>query len=427
MNSIRCDTFQLNAPSACTQVILLNHPVGKFLTTILYFKNRLNQKWGSVMHSKYDKLIYINLTQDQITANIDTLIIHESPAILVKIPDGSDLKALENPDFFPKPITNRTKIYFAAHGREELDDMVLDRQTGTPKIYDLDDIAAYFGKLLTNPDFKNPNVIPRLTLVMSVCEGLNFAKNLQKKLFNDYGLFIDVIANKNVLHEQFEKPRYENTAYLTHRETSIKGVGREHKRPHSKVLLTINTDGSQQEIDAYQLKWIENVLNTVHQQIATFSKWADFEKPENIRILEGLNAFCKDVDAVISLSINQDINLTANNLLALLQSCQKTSADPLYQQAMNYEMFQIVTKNLINEGIKYINPNMEMQDYSHALEDIESQKNKMIRDEVAPNIFQAKKAIFSALLAEASEYGIESVLERLEKAKEEVSQGMNPF
>lgn len=80
------------------------------------------------MHSKYDKLIYINLAQDQVTANIDTLIIHESPSILVKIPDGSDLKTLVDPDFFPGPITNRTKIYFSAHGHEELDDMVLDRQ-----------------------------------------------------------------------------------------------------------------------------------------------------------------------------------------------------------------------------------------------------------------------------------------------------------
>lgn len=31
------------------------------------------------MLSKYDKLIYINLAQDQVTANIDTLIIHETP------------------------------------------------------------------------------------------------------------------------------------------------------------------------------------------------------------------------------------------------------------------------------------------------------------------------------------------------------------
>ncbi|HAT1979210.1 TPA: hypothetical protein ACF754_002556 [Legionella pneumophila] len=379
------------------------------------------------MLSKYDKLIYINLAQDQVTANIDTLIIHESPTILVKIPDGSDLKTLVDPDFFPGPITNRTKIYFSAHGHEELDDMVLDRQKENPKIYKLDDVAAYFGKLLTNPDVKNPDIKPRLTLVMSVCEGLGFAKNLQKKLFDDYGLLVDVIANKNVIHEQFVKPHHETTAYLTHRETSIKGVGREHKRPHSKVLLTIDKEGTQQEIDAYELKWIEKVLNTIHQQVATFGKWADFEKPENIKIQEGLNAFCHDVDALISLFINQDINLTANNLLALLLSCQKTTADPLYKQAMNYEMFQIMTKNLINEGLRYINPKIEMQEYSHALEELQSQKDKMIRDEVAPNIFRAKKAIFSALLAEASEYGIDSVLEQLEKAKQELSQGkMNP-
>lgn len=111
----------------------------------------------------------------------------------------------------------------------------------------------------------------------------------------------------------------------------------------------------------------------------------------------------------------------------MLLSCQKTTADPLYKQAMNYEMFQIMTKNLINEGLRYINPKIEMQEYSHALEELQSQKDKMIRDEVAPNIFRAKKAIFSALLAEASEYGIDSVLEQLEKAKQELSQGkMNP-
>ncbi|MCW8443825.1 hypothetical protein OQJ05_07155 [Fluoribacter gormanii] len=378
------------------------------------------------MYSKYDKLIYINLTQDQITANIDTLIIHETPAILVKIPDGSDLKTLQGPDFFPGAITNQTKIYFSAHGREELEDMVLDRQNRDPKIYGLDDVAIYFGKLLTNPDFKNPDVIPRLTLVMSVCEGSGFAKKLQKKLLDDYGLYIDVIANKNVLHEQFIKPTEERMVYLTHRETSNKGMGREYKRPHSKVLLTIDRAGSQQEVDAYELKWIENVLNGIHQQVASFSKWANFENPENFSILEGLTVFCKDVDTLVSLSIGKDIQLTANNLLALLQSCQKISADPLYQQAMNYEMFQLMIKNLINEGARYINPNMEMQEYFHALGELESQKNKMIRDKVAPNIFQAQKAIYSGLLIEASEYGIESILDKLERAMQSVTPGIHP-
>ncbi|WP_454782459.1 hypothetical protein [Legionella sp. WA2022007384] len=378
------------------------------------------------MHSKYDKLIYINLTQDQITANIDTLIIHEDPAILVKLPNGCDLKTLQGRDFFPKPITNHTKIYFSAHGREELVDMVLDKQKGDATIYTLNDVAIYFGKLLTNPEFKDPNVIPRLTLVMCVCEGVGFAKKLQKKLLDDFGLYIDVIANKNVLHEQFVKPTPEKMVYLTHRETSIKEVGREHKRQHSKVLLSIDRTGAQREIDAYELKWIENVLNMTHQQVLTFSRWADFENPENIRILEGLTAFSRDVHTLISLSIEQDTHLTANNLFALLQSCQKTSTEPLYQQAMNYEMFQLITKNLISEGVKYINPNPEMQEYLHALEALESQKTKIIRDAVVPNIFKAKKAIFSGLLFEASEYGIESVLEKLEKAMQDLLQGMNP-
>ncbi|PWY56170.1 hypothetical protein DGG96_07455 [Legionella qingyii] len=378
------------------------------------------------MYSKYDKLIYINLTQDQITANIDTLIIHETPAILVKIPNGSDLKILQGPEFFPGPITNQTKIYFSAHGREELQDLVLDRQKGDPNLYNLDDVATYFGKLLTNPNFKNPDITPRLTLVMCVCEGLGFAKNLQKKLLADYDLYIDVIANKNVLHEQFIKPSHERMVYLNHRETSVKGVGREYKRPHSKVLLTIDRGGSQQEIDAYELKWIENVLNGIHQQVATFNKWANFENPENFSILEGLITFCKDVDALVSLSIGKDIHLTANNLLALLQSCQKTSADPLYVQAMKFEMFQFVTKNLINEGVRYINPNMEMQEYLNALAELESQQNKMIRDEAAPNLFQAQKAIYSGLLAEASEYGIESVLDKLEQAMQSETLGMRP-
>ncbi|QMT60143.1 hypothetical protein [Legionella sp. PC997] len=377
------------------------------------------------MDTKYDKLIYINLTQDQITANIDTLIIHESPTILVKLLDGCDLKTLHNPDFFPRPITNRSKIYFSAHGREELDDMVLDKQQGDVKIYDLNDVAIYFGKLLTNPDFKNPNVIPRLTLVMSVCEGVGFAKNLQRKLLGDYGLYIDVIANKNVLHEQFIRPKHGRAVYLTHRETSIKGVGREHKRPHSKVLLTIDKTGAQQETDAYEFKWIEKVLNGAHQQVRTFSKWADFDKQGNISILEGLNAFCKDVTTLVSLTIEQDIHLTANNLLALLQSCQNSAADPLYRQAMNYEMFQFTTKNLINEGVKYINPSIEMQEYFHALKALESKKSKMIRDEVAPNLFKAKKAVFSGLIFEASEYGIESVLDKLETAMQDLSPGID--
>lgn len=378
------------------------------------------------MYSNYDKLIYINLTQDQITATIDELIIHDTPVTLVKIADGSDLKTMNDPKFFPGSITNRTKIYFSAHGREELTDCVLDRQSGEPKIYKLDDVAQYFRKLLVDPALKDPLIKPRLTLVLCVCEGLGFAKELQQKLLLEHRLYVDVIANKYVLHEQFEKPKGTNTLFLTHRETSEKGMGREHQRPHSKVLLTIDNTGSQKEIDAYELKWIKKVLTSLHAQIDSFSRWADFSKPENNNILKGIISFCNDIDTVINLYLQEDIHLTANYLLALLQSCSKAGADPLYKEAMKYEMFQLITRSLIKEGIKYINPSIEMQACLKALDESELREQRHSRDRVVHNLNRLYKADFSALLVEASENGIDSVMDQLLEKQAQLFQLNHP-
>ncbi len=372
------------------------------------------------MHSKYDKIVYINLAQDQLLATIDNLEIHESAVELIKIPEGINLDDLNDARYFPKNITNQSKLYFSAHGREGLDDCVLDKRIGDAHLYELDEVAAYFGKILQNPVLKNPDTKPRLTLVMSVCEGVGFARNLQKELFKKYGLYIDVVANKNVVHEQYVKPN-QNKAILTHRTTSIKGVGREHQRPHDKVLLTIDEHGTQREIDAYELKWIENVLNTIHNQVGNFTKWADFKKPENMAILKGLTTLCKDVDAIVVSFIEDDVSLTANNLLALLRSCGKTAADPHYKEAMKYKTLTMTIPSLIQQGIKHINFNQDMQNLFKELDQIELQKNAAVRGEVAQNILLLKKADLSTLLLEASEHGIEKVLSRMEGAQEELS------
>ncbi|CEG56115.1 hypothetical protein [Legionella fallonii] len=371
------------------------------------------------MRSQYDKLVYINLTQDLLTASIDTLTIHDRVAELVKIPDDCDLKSLDDPELFPQ-CTNLTKVYFSAHGSEESKKYVFNRRTSDAKLYHLDDVAAYVGKLLRDANFKNPNVRPRLTLVMSVCEGLGFAKGLQKKLMEHYGVFVDVIANKYVVHERYQMAPGGQQLAITHKVTSEKGDGRVHKRPHAKVLLTIDSNGKQREIDAYELKWIENVSKALHEQVASFTRWADYSKPENIDILKGITTLCRDVDTVISLYMDRDISLTANYLFALLLSCQNASADPLYKDAMNYEMLQIIVKNLISDGLKYINPHKEMSTYMQKQAQIESERKKAVSDEAMPKILLAKKAVYSGLLFEASEYGIETVLSQIDNVQREI-------
>ena len=371
------------------------------------------------MHSKYDKMVYINLTEDQLIATVDTLFIHESPVELIKIPKGQKLAQLTEPEHFPKNITNQSKIYFSAHGREELPECVLDRRTEDAMIYPLEDVAAYFGKILENPVFKDPYAKPRLTLVMSICEGVGFAKNLQRALLKDYGLYVDVVANKYVVHEQYMRADTDSCS-IGQRHTSIKGMGREHQRPHSKVLLTIDATGAQKEIDAYELKWIENVLNTLHSQVASFSKWADFDKPENIAILKGLTTLCKDVDAIVLTFIEEDINLTANNLLAFLRGWGKTTESD-YMEAMKYKTLTMVIPSLIQQGKKYINFNQEMQDLFKDLDQRELQEKAAVWGEAAQNILLLKKADISVLLEEASEKGIEGVLSKIEAAQEELS------
>ncbi len=378
------------------------------------------------MYSKHDKVVYINLTQDQLTATVDELVIKDTVAELVKIPDGSDLNSLSNPSLFPQ-CTHRSKVYFSAHGREEVSDYVFDRRTGNATIYHIKDVAAYLDKLFIDPSIKDPSAKPRLTLVMSVCEGVGFAKKLQKKLMQEHGIFVDVIANKYVIHERYQPDLDAKKLTITHKETSEKGLGRVHKRPHSKVLLTIDATGKQSEIDAYELKWIEKVSQSFHEQAVNFTRWADYNKPENIEILKGITTISHDVDAVISTFIKKDVSLTANYLFSLLLSCQKSSADPLYIEAMKYEMMQIIVKNLINEGIKYINTEKAMEDYIKSQKQIEDERQKAISDEAMSNLLLAKKTIYSDLLVEASENGIESVLSQIERVQEEIKDLKNWF
>nr|WP_284498371.1 hypothetical protein [Legionella maioricensis] len=361
------------------------------------------------------------MTQDQVIATVDSLQVHDSPVELIKILDGQKLQELTDPSQFPRNITNRSKVYFSAHGREELDNRVLNKRSGDVTVYDLNEVAAYFGRALESLVFKDPHVKPRLTLVMCVCEGVGFAKKLQKKLFSDYGLFIDVVANKNVVHERYSKNQDDNSINISQRETSIKGVGREHQRPHSKVLLTIDETGAQKEIDAYELKWIENVHNTIHNQMGSFMKWADFNKPENIAILKGITTLCNDIDAIVVTFIEEDISLTANNLLALLRSCGKTTADSDYKDAMKYKTLTMMIPSLIQQGIKCINLNHETQDFLSRVEQIESREKAAVQREVAQNILLLKKADISTLLLEASEKGIDGVLSKIEGAREELS------
>ncbi|BCA94600.1 hypothetical protein TUM19329_09610 [Legionella antarctica] len=365
------------------------------------------------MHSQYDKIVYINLAQDQVTAVIDTLTIHEKAVELIKIPEGINLGDMQDESQFPENITNYSKIYFSAHGREGLDHCVLDKRTGEAHIYELDEVAAYFGRILKSHVFKNPDTKPRLTLVMSVCEGVGLARNLQNELFKKYGLYIDVVANKNVVGEQYMRTKKNTNP--THR-TTAKGLGRDHLRLHDKVLLTIDKYGTQKEIDAYELKWIDNVLNTIHKQVAGFRKWADFSKPENIQILKGLTNLCTDIDAIIVTFVEEDISLTANNLLALLRICGKTTADSYYKDAMKYKSLTMTIPSLIQQGVKSINYNQNMQNMFTELDQIELQKNAAVRGEVAQNILKLKKADISTLLLEVSENGMEGVLSKIEKA-----------
>lgn len=160
------------------------------------------------------------------------------------------------------------------------------------------------------------------------------------------------------------------------------------------MLLTIDKYGTQKEIDAYELKWIDNVLNTIHKQVAGFRKWADFSKPENIQILKGLTNLCTDIDAIIVTFVEEDISLTANNLLALLRICGKTTADSYYKDAMKYKSLTMTIPSLIQQGVKSINYNQNMQNMFTELDQIELQKNAAVRGEVAQNILKLKRLIY---------------------------------
>ena len=131
------------------------------------------------MHSKHDKLIYINLTQDQLTATVDELVIKDTVAELVKIPDGSDLKSMDNAKLFPQ-CTHRSKIYFSAHGREEASNYVFDRRTGNVNIYPVNDVAAYLGKLFIDPSIKDPRFLFITAIKLTI---LSFLPAQERQLF----------------------------------------------------------------------------------------------------------------------------------------------------------------------------------------------------------------------------------------------------
>ncbi|VVC75521.1 hypothetical protein AQUSIP_08110 [Aquicella siphonis] len=373
--------------------------------------------------SRFDNIIYINLTQDQVLSQASALVIHKKPVELIKIPEGADIGKTSDPKLLPRRVSNTSKVYFSAHGSEEIDWCVTDRRTGDAKIYDVKDVAAYLAKILIDAKFKDPHLSPRLTLVMSVCEGVGFAKKLQKRLFSKYHIFIDVIANKFVVHEQYEHNTKDHSVNITHRITSVKDSGnRQHQRPHSKVLLVIDEQGKQTEIDAYELKWIHAVTNTLNKKLNGFLRWADFDKRENIDTANGIKILCHDIAVIIRENINVSINKTANLLLALLMSSQKTSADPAYKNAMKYLLLNTSIQNLINQGEKHIAMNSELLEYHKKLDAIEQKKAALSDLELAGNVIKAAKHKYSLLLAEAAEQHRQDLLPDIEEARKEISQ-----
>lgn len=348
---------------------------------------------------KYDKVFYISLIQDSPTAKAEELFIHNKQVIFVKIPVDTDLNKFTDKKL--NDISPRSKIYFSAHGIQEYDSIVFNRRDKSAQTYTLDQVANFIAKLLPHAAFRDPNE-PRLTLVLSVCEGTGFARNLQMLLLKNYGIYIDVIANKNVVHEYFSYDE-ENSELLNilKRETSIGNSGKMiYKRPHSKVLLTIDQTGNQKEIDCYEFKWIGEVITTLHAQLQKFMKWADFDNIKNVDISKNMLSLISQIDEIIKSTIEADTNLTANLILALLL---KIEQNPDNYLAMKHDPFCYAIFDLSNEGKKYVD-----QDFGKSNAPSADHFDNNNRDfdpkelEYVAKIIEAQKVKLSSLLEEAS-------------------------
>lgn len=355
------------------------------------------------------------------TAKADSLRIHNRLVELIKIPDGADISKIDDPKLIPKNVTNFTKIYFSAHGNETLNKYVMDKRSEDAHIYRVNDVAAYLANILRDAMFKDPHLTPRLTLVMSVCEGVSFAKNLQKKLFDQYGIFIDVIANRFVIHEQYEHHPTENSLNIPYRFTSVHGSrDRAHQRPHSKVLISIDENGRQTETDAYELKWILTVANKIEKRLQSFLRWADFSNEENMAIANGIKKVCHDIRLIIKKNLEHSVNNTANILLALLMSCVKAEADPAYRDAMKYFLLNTTIMELIKSGKHHVNIHSEMLKHLETTDAREKDTPRSDEAELINNLIRAANAKFSKLLKEAGKHQDTSLLEDVEITKKQL-------
>lgn len=365
-------------------------------------------------HTRYDKTVYINLTQDQPTALVDSLAIHSRVVELFKIPIKQDLTTINKIMPLPNNLTHQSKIIFAAHGHQELSDCVFDRNNEEAVCYSLEDVAEFFGKILSHPQFKNPNIQPRLKLVMAVCEGIDFAKNLQKKLHEDYGIYVDMVANKHIIIEEYEfEPTLKHLNIPSRLIKAGKEGERTHQLPHSKVLLQIREDGSQIQFDAYELKWIEDVLVAFYKNFEAFKKWADTTKPTNQLIMSDMKFLCETITKCIMDNL-QEVSLTANLLLQFLTSLHCSQHHTQSHPALNYELFNLDIKRLIDRGNQVINLNITSYFLRYALQQVKKVENEPFDIELMINSLKAQKAKFSALLEEYAETKSEDTLAQLE-------------
>lgn len=381
------------------------------------------QRTKTMTHTRYDKIVYINLTQDQPTAFTDSLAIHSQAVELFKVPLNQDLPTIAKKIPLPTKLTNLSKIIFAAHGHQELTDCVFDRNNEYAMRYSLDDVAEFFGKILSDPQFKNPTLQPRLKLVLAVCEGISFAKNLQKKLHEDYGIYIDVVANKHIIIEQYDHNSPSQSLNISSRLIKAGKDGqRAHQLSHSKILLQINQDGSQTQFDAYELKWVEDVFVAFYKDLQSFKKWADSTKPENEVILKDLNSLCEIITKCIKDNIH-NVSLTANLLLQFLTSLQTTENNKKLHPALNYDIFLLDLKRLIDKGNQVINLDVTSYFLNYALQQVKKAENEPLEIEFTINVLKSQKAKFSALLAEYAESKSEESLTQIEKMTEESKPG----
>ena len=168
---------------------------------------------------KEPEYLYINLIEDH-EAIDKALLIHDKPCVFVNIPHATNLVTFADERL--AMIHRLSKVYLAAHGSRDVDSAVTSSLKMDSTIYYLKDIVSFFAKLLNDDKYKDPNIVPRFKIVLSVCQGVNFAKNLQKKLKEEHGIYVDIIANHHLIQERFMVlPNAVKTINLYERNISI--------------------------------------------------------------------------------------------------------------------------------------------------------------------------------------------------------------